>query len=126
MPLVNLARDIIGDAITQGGTYGKFKAGRARVGVGNSSTAFAATQTNLLGTALRKLVNIGYPQRSANVLIFQAAFELAEANFAWQERGIFNAGGTGGQMLSRNVASMGTKTNAESWVLTCTDTVVLV
>lgn len=123
MGLVNLARDMLADAITGGASYARFDNAHAYLGVGDSSTAFNVAQTDLVAATnkLRKGMDIGYPSRSGNVLTWRATFTTAEANFAWNERGIFNAV-SGGQMLSRKVVSLGTKTNANSWQLTCTDT----
>ena len=70
-------------------------------------------------------MDAGYPQRAGNVITWRATFGTAEANFAWNESGIFNAL-SGSQMLSRKVVALGTKTSTASWQLTCTDTVVLV
>lgn len=127
MPLVDLARDMIADAIVGGSSYTKFSSANAHIGVGDSSTAFASTQTDLQAATnkLRKPMDATYPQRSANVITWRATFATAEANFAWNERGILNAV-SGSQMLSRKVVSLGTKTSSASWQLTCTDTVVLV
>ncbi|MBI2764857.1 MAG: hypothetical protein HYX53_02970 [Chloroflexi bacterium] len=127
MPLVDLARDMIADAILGGSSYTKFSSANAHIGVGDSATAFASSQTDLQAATnkLRKPMDATYPQRSANVITWRATFGTAEANFAWNERGIFNAL-SGSQMLSRKVVSLGTKTSSASWQLTCTDTVVLV
>lgn len=123
MALVNLARDMLADAITGGASYTRFDNAHAYLGVGDSSTAYAAAQTDLQAATnkLRKAMDIGYPSRSGNVLTWRATFTTAEANYAWNERGIFNASAAG-QMLSRKVVSLGTKTSANSWQLTCTDT----
>lgn len=127
MALVNLARDMIADAITGGSSYNKFSNANARTGVGDSSTAFSAAHTDLQAATnkTRKAMDATYPQRSANVLTWRSTYATGDANYAWNERGIFNAAAAG-EMLSRKVVSLGTKTSAASWVLTCTDTVVLV
>lgn len=127
MPLVDLARDMIADALLGGSSYTKFNAANAHIGVGDSSAAFASSQTDLQAATnkLRKPMDATFPQRAGNVVTWRATFGTAEANFAWNERGIFNAL-AGGQMLSRKVVSLGTKTSSASWQLTCTDTVVLV
>ena len=125
MALVNLARDIIADALTGGATYLRFSNANAHLGVGTSSTAHDPAQTDLLGgSKARKAMDLTYPQRTANVVTWRATFGESEGNFAWNERGVFNAA-SGGQMLSRKVVSLGTKASG-SWQLTCTDTLVLV
>ncbi len=51
-----------------------------------------------------------------NVLVLQATFGTSVGNFAWNEWAIFNAS-TGGKMVNRKVASLGTKTSAGSTAL---------
>lgn len=127
MALVNLARDMAADAIIGGSTYTKFNNANAHLGVGDSSTAFSATHTDLQASTnkLRKAMDATYPQRSANVVTYKATFATGDANFAWNEVGVFNASAAA-QMMSRHVQSLGTKTSAASWVLTLTQTWVLV
>jgi hypothetical protein len=53
--------------------------------------------------------------------VFQSTFGTAQANWAWQEWGIFNsATASTGRMLNRKVESLGTKTSAAAWTLTLT------
>lgn len=117
MPLTDagrdfIAKDIIGESVTE------FDNANAHLGVGDSTTAFAKAQTDLQAGAnkLRKAMNATYPTRATNVITFQATFGTSEANFAWQEWGVFNAS-SAGDMLSRKVESLGTKTSAQSWQL---------
>ena len=94
-----------------------FNNANARLGVGNSSTAFSASQTDLVGSSkLRKGMDSGFPTVSGSKLTFKSTFAQSEANFPWNEWGIFNAA-TGGVMLSRVVESNGTKQNNQTWVL---------
>lgn len=126
MALVNLARDMIADAIIGGTGYTKFNNANAHIGVGTGTTAFSASHTDLQGASkTRKAMDATYPTRADNVLTFRATFATGDANYAWEERAIFNASSSG-EMLSRKVVSLGTKTSAASWQLTCTDTIVLV
>jgi hypothetical protein len=122
MPLTNAGRNhiattLIGEAVTP------FNAANAYLGVGDSSTAFDKSQTDLLGTnKLRKGMETNYPTRATNVLTFRSLFGTGDANWAWNEWGVFNAASVG-TMLSRLVESLGTKTSAQSWQLTVTITV---
>lgn len=130
MGLTNLARNVIADAITGGATYPRYNNANAYLGVGDTNTAFAASQTDLQGAAyptnkVRKPMNTGFPSVAANVITWAATFATGEANFAWAERAVFNAASPGGTMLSRHVAAMGTKTSSFSWTLTCTDTILV-
>lgn len=89
----------------------------ARIGVGNGATAFAVGQIDLQGTSkLRKGMDPGYPIVNAPVLTFKSTFAKSEANFAWNEWGIFNAS-SGGVMLNRVVESNGTKQSNQTWVM---------
>ena len=88
----------------------------AYIGVGNGTTAFSADQTDLQGVSkLRKAMDAGYPTRATNTLTFKATFGTADANWAWNEWGIFNAA-TGGTMHNREVESLGSKTSSVTWV----------
>ena len=118
MGMTNTSRDmaaaaLIGEAITP------FNNANAYLGVGDSSTAFANTQTDLQAASnkLRKAMDATYPQRATNVTTFRATFATGDANFAWQEWAVFNAS-SAGSMLNRKVESLGTKTSAQSWQLT--------
>jgi hypothetical protein len=62
-----------------------------------------------------------YPQVSTNVITFRSTFATGDANFAWQEWGVFNAS-SAGTMLNRKVESLGTKTSAQTWQFTVTIT----
>lgn len=104
-----------------------FNNGNAYIGVGDSSTAEAATQTDLQASSnkLRKAMDSTYPQHTdattsgAASIVFRSTFASGDANFAWAEWGVFN-GSSGGRMLNRKVASNGTKASGASWVFTVT------
>lgn len=117
---------LIGNGTNTGsGNLQYFNAANTYIGVGDSSTAEAATQTNLQATTnkLRNLVSAvthtdGVIVGSASC-VFVATFATTDANFAWNEWGIFN-NTSAGRMLNRKVASLGTKTSAAAWVATAT------
>jgi len=107
----------------------------AYISVGDSSTAAADTQTELQAATnrTRKAMDATYPQHTdttgtagSKSIVFRSTFATTDANYAWQEWGIFNGAGTGGppttggRMLNRKVESLGTKTSAATWVLTIT------
>lgn len=96
----------------------------AYLGVGDSTTAFAATQTDLQASTnkLRKAMDSSYPTRSSGTLTFRSTFNTSEANFAWNEWAVFNAASSG-TMVGRKVESLGTKTSSQTWQLTATVTV---
>lgn len=99
----------------------------AFLGVGDSSTAAAATQTDLQAASnkLRKAMDSTYPQHSDGTssgnasIVFKSTFGTSDANFAWNEWGLFNASSSG-RMLNRKAESHGTKSSGDSWVLTVT------
>lgn len=123
MPLVNAARDHITKAVI-GSSVTSFNNANAYLGVGDSSTAFAVTQTDLQAATnkLRKAMDASYPTdppSPSNRWTFRSTFATTDANYAWQEWAVFNAS-TAGTMLNRVVQSLGTKTSAASWQLTVT------
>jgi hypothetical protein len=116
-------------------TLSYFSNSIAALGVGDSSTAAAATQTNLLaGTnGYRQVMDSTYPTHTdaltsgAAAIVFKITVGTSNANFAWAEWGIFNGVGSssppvGQRMLNRAVTALGTKTSAGSWALTVTIT----
>lgn len=96
----------------------------AHLGVGDSNTAFAASQTDLQASTnrLRKAMDASYPTRSSGTLTFRSTFNTAEANWAWAEWGVFDAASSG-IMYGRKVEALGAKTSAQTWQLTATVTV---
>lgn len=122
--------------IAAGGTA--FNNASAYIGVGDTATAEAATQTELLATAnaanrFYKAMVATYPQRpgsnGAQSVDWRSDFTTTEANFAWQEwtiaAGATTASGsgflTGTTNLNRKVQSLGSKTTG-TWTMTATVT----
>lgn len=121
MALVNAFRDYVATKVTAG-TGTNFDNSNAYIGVGNGTTAFAASQTDLVGASkTRKAMDATYPQVAANVITFRSTFGTSDANYAWEEWAIFNAS-TSGTMMNRVVASNGTKAGTETKVVTATIT----
>jgi hypothetical protein len=123
MPLTNVGRDFLAKAIV-GDSVTPFDNSNAHIGVGDSDVAFAASQTDLQASSnkLRKAMDVGFPTREGNVLTFQSTYTGAEANFAWEEWGVFNDD-SGGEMLDRMVEYNGTKLEGQTWVFKVTLTV---
>jgi len=96
-----------------------------RLGVGNSSTAENVADTDLkaaAGSTNRWFMTMDatYPSVAAGVLTARSTFAAGDANFAWNEWGIWNSTSTtdaNANMLNRKVEdpSLGTKTSAQSW-----------
>lgn len=98
-----------------------FNYSNAHIGIGNSNTGFASSQTDLQGASTkRKGMESAFPSRdpdsdgSDNKVRFKAIFGTTDANFRWEEWGIFNSS-SGGTMHSREVEYIGEKTNKASW-----------
>lgn len=123
MPLTTAGRNHIAQALL-GEAVDAFDNTYAYLGVGDSNTAFAQAQTDLVAATnkLRNGMEATYPQRSTNELTFRALFATDEANWAWEEWAIFNAAAAG-TMLNRKAESLGTKADTQSWQLTVTITV---
>lgn len=94
------------------------------LGVGDSSTAFSQGQTDLVAGSnkLRKGMEPNYPSRNSGTITFRSTFTTGEANFTWNEWGIFDAASSG-TMYSRKVdTGLGTKNSNQTWQLTATVT----
>lgn len=115
MAITNAALNHIAGCIIGTGT--NFANANARIGVGDGTAAFAVTQTDLQGTnKFRKAMDSGYPTVSGATVTFKSTFAPAEANFAWQEWGVFNAA-SGGVMLNRVVENNSTKLSNQTWIM---------
>lgn len=123
--ITNLIIGAGGQALTQTAT---------RIGVGNSSTAAAVGQTDLVAAAGAtnrqfKILDVA-PTAVNGQMTFKATFQTGEANFAWNEWALDVGAPTvtdgttvNALMVNRRVpgTSMGTKTSG-AWTLTVTIT----
>jgi hypothetical protein len=100
-----------------GGGGTAFNSANAYIGVGAATTAWAASQTNLITTPTRKAMkSAAYPETGSKKMTFASDFLTAEANIAWNEWAIFNAA-SGGTMLNRKVETgLGTKSSG-TWTI---------
>jgi len=87
--------------------------------VGDSTTAEAATQTDLQAATNKTYVGMDatYPSRSAQTVSFRSTYGSAVANYAWQEFIVRN-GATALKDIIRKVSAQGTKTSGQTWELT--------
>jgi hypothetical protein len=112
--------------LTGGTSVSAFSNANAHIGVGDSATAAAATQTDLQAATnkLRKAMDSTYPLHTdgtgsgAHQIVFRSTFGSSDANFTWAEWGIFNAASSG-RMLNRKVEALGTKATG-TWQITLT------
>lgn len=105
-------------------TVGVFNLANTYLGVGDGVTGAANTQTTLQGsnTLLKQATAVNHTDATtagAQQATLITTFATGDANFAWQEWGVFNAA-SAGRMLNRKVESLGTKTSAATWQLTLT------
>lgn len=116
--------------IGAGGTA--FNNANSYIGVGDTNTAAAASQTELQATQnaanrFYKGMNATFPVRTAESVEWKADFTTSEANFAWAEwtiaAGATTASGSGFLVgttnLNRKVQSLGTKTTG-TWTMSGT------
>lgn len=106
------------DLLIAAGSPTAFNNANSYIGVGDSTTAEAAGQTDLQAATnkTRKAMSATYPSRSGQTVTWRSAFGSADANYAWQEFGVFNAS-TGGKMLNRKVSNQGTKASGQTWTV---------
>lgn len=122
---LDLAESMIPEFLIGGTTYDPFDETNAHIAIGDGTTAYASSQTDLQGSSsVRIAVSAGYPQRSGAVLTYQTIADEDTANFDWNEWGIVNAA-TGGEMLVRAVQDLGTKAQGAEWKFTGTITVAI-
>lgn len=112
-------------SLLTGGAATAFSNANARLGVGDSTTAAAASQTALQAPAnkLYKAMEAGYPAVNNQSVNFRSVFGSSEANFAWEEFSVMNgADETTAKNLNRKVSSQGTKASGQTWQLDLTIT----
>ena len=101
------------------GTPTSFSNANAYIGVGDSTTAEAASQTDLQAASNKtyKAMAASYPSRTAQTVTWRAVFGSADANYAWQEFSVANASSGTGKNLNRKVSNQGTKASGQTWTL---------
>jgi hypothetical protein len=122
--LLNTGIDEMWDLITgvvSGATH-IFDNAAATIGVGDSSTAAAASQTDLQAAANKtyKAMEATFPTSTTQKATFKSSFGSAEANYVWAEWVIKHA--TSAKCINRKVSAMGTKTAGSTWTLEVTVT----
>lgn len=107
-----------------------FDEANAAIGVGDTNTAYSAADTDLKGAVYgtnkdKQGMETGYPTIASNAITFRSLFPTDQANYAWEEWGVFNftaetvpSAAAGEYMLNRLNESLGSKTAAQSWQIT--------
>jgi len=111
---LNSGLQLIGDLIIGALTTPTWAS--AYIGVGDSDTAAAASQTALQATTNKAYAAMDstYPKRSAQQLQFKSTFAAGVASFTWNETAVYTGNGTG-TCLNRKVGSWGTKGASDSY-----------
>lgn len=117
--------DLLNEGITAllnlltGGAETAYSNANAYIGVGDSSTAFAASQTALQAASnkLYKAMVASYPAISGQTVTFRASFGSSEGNFAWNEFTVANGNSDSADNLLRVVSAQGTKASGQTWVV---------
>ena len=113
--LLNLLAGLGGTAYSNANAY---------IGVGDSSTAEAATQTNLQAATNKtyKAMATSYPAVANQTITFQAVFGSGDANYAWNEFVVGNSN-TGVTALNRKVSAQSTKASGQTWTVSVAITI---
>jgi hypothetical protein len=107
--------------LVTGQSTNTFTNAQAQIGIGDSSTAAAAGQTDLQAATNKTYVGMAasYPTvPSAGSVQFQASFGSSQANYAWNEFVIKH--GTSAISIDRATGTWGTKASGTTWVATVT------
>lgn len=96
----------------------------AQIGVGDSNTAAAATQTDLQAATNKLYVGMDatFPSLASQTMTWQSTFSTSQGNYAWEEASLRN-GASRDKNLNRKVSSMGTKTSIGTWVISLAITI---
>ena len=101
-----------------GETEVAFSNTNAYLGVGESTTAAAAGQTDLQGASKTyKAMEASYPSISGQTVTFRSVFGSDDANNAWQEFTVANGSSGAADNLNRKVDDQGTKASGQTWTL---------
>jgi hypothetical protein len=106
--------------LVYGNVANHFDNTNARIGVGTSTTAPAAAQTDIITAGVYKAMNASYPQMSGKDILFQSDFLTGEANQAWAEMVVKQ--NTSAVCLNRSTnggSGWGTKASG-TWTITAT------
>ena len=113
--LLNTGIDEIWDLVT-GASSDYFNNTNAQIGVGDSSTAASASQTDLQAATNKtyKSMESGYPMSTTQKVTFKSSFGSTEANYSWNEWVVKQS--SSAVCLNRKAESLGTK-SAGTWTL---------
>lgn len=109
-----------------GGAETAFSNANSYIGVGDSATAAAATQTGLQAASNKtyKAMSATYPLISNQTVTFRAVFGTTDANYVWAEFTIASGNSDAADNLNRVVSAQGTKASGQTWTADCSLTFV--
>ncbi len=107
------------DLICGLGSPTAFSNANAYIGVGDSNTAAAATQTGLQAATNKayKAMETSYPSRSSQTVTFRSVFGSTDGNFSWQEFTVANGNSDSAVNMNRKVSDQGTKASGQTWTV---------
>lgn len=114
--LLNTGAEILWTGLIAGG-IDLFDNTNARIGIGDSSTGEADTQTGLQGSTAFQGMDVGFPQLTGtgdDTVEFQSIFGSGDGNQAWNEFCVDNGMGVA---LNRKVSAQGTKGSGQTWTI---------
>lgn len=129
--LVNAGIQRMLDLLIVAGGQG-FNNANSRIGVGDSTTAASASQTDLqaiAGASDRQfeIMDATFPSRASQTVTWRSTFASGEANFHWQEWCIDPGTAAGTTivtpMLNRKVTDLSTKVAGQVWQFSVTLTI---
>ncbi|MGL5717331.1 MAG: hypothetical protein ACRCX2_30240 [Paraclostridium sp.] len=87
------------------------------IGVGDGQTSATRDQKDLQGSnKAYKQCDSGFPKQQDNKLTYQVTFKGNEANFAWNEWGVFDVSSGTKEMLNRVQTAMSRKLQGQVWI----------
>ena len=117
--LLNSGINEIWDLITGvvSGAAHIFDNAATQIGIGDSDTVAAATQTDLQAVANKtyKGMEATFPTSTSQKATFKSSFGSGDANYVWKEWVVKQA--TSAKCINRKVDSMGTKASGTTWTL---------
>jgi len=117
--------DLLNEGITSllnlltGGAETAFSNANAYIGVGDSTTGFAASQTGLQASSNKAYVAMSatYPIISGQTVTFRASFGTGTGNYDWNEFTVASGNSDAADNLLRVVSAQGTKSAGQTWVV---------
>jgi hypothetical protein len=106
-------------SLLTGGAGTAYAQASSYIGVGDSATGAASTQSGLLAATNKVYVacEAAYPTIVGPKTTWRGIFTSLVANFAWNEFTISNSNSNSGVNLNRAVSSQGTKQSGQTWTL---------